>query len=148
MVLICNSQVVCVGKLNGLYIACYNIRDREWLVYLSRWSIYESGRLDKFHCSCIGVIFCTLLCKLMLNILKLEYKVTIHINSILLVVSSSRRLPSILLTVAPVTLVKHPSKELVADITCGWFVIGKHDKVFLIISGIRRSCVITVNIIN
>ena len=50
MVLICNSQAVCLGKLNGLYIACYNIRDRERLFYLSRWSVYASGRLDKFHC--------------------------------------------------------------------------------------------------
>ena len=49
MVLICNSQMVSLGKLNGLYIACYNIQDREWLVYLSRWSVYASGRLDKLE---------------------------------------------------------------------------------------------------
>ena len=48
-----HSQVVCLGKLNGLYIACYNIWDREWLVYLSRWSVYASGCLDKFHCTSI-----------------------------------------------------------------------------------------------
>ena len=45
--------MVCLGKLNGLYMAyiCCNIRDWEWLVYLSRWSVYASGRLDKFHCT-------------------------------------------------------------------------------------------------